>query len=125
MPDASSGRSAFLWPEEVDQEVDAARRPIWDSFRCARRYVQSMWARVAEAKGALDYHGTDIDLDPVIELLMFLETSVMEHGLVVAGAAQEAVYAAWWEREPLYRQRRRSLAGVLHGAFDPEVAHVS
>lgn len=114
------------WSEEVDQEeVDAARRPIWDSFRCASSYVQSMWERVAQAKGALDYHGTDIDLDPVIELMIFLQHSVLDHGIVVAGAAQEAVYEAWWEREPLYRQRRRSLASVLYGAFDPGVAHVS
>lgn len=112
------------WPVEVDQEVAAAREPIYDSFRCGQRYVQQMWARVAEAKGALAYHGTAIDLDPVIEFLIFVQEKLFDHGLVVAGETQEAVYAAWREREPILRQQARSLVGAAAGAHDPEVAHV-
>lgn len=112
------------WPVEVDQEVEAVRRPIYDSFRCGQQYVQEMWTRIAEAKGALDYHHTDIDLEPVIDFLQFLQAKLFDHGLVVAGEAQSAVYNAWHEREPILRQQRRSLVGAAAGAHDPEVAHV-
>lgn len=112
------------WPVEVDEEVDAVRRPIYDSFRCGQRYVQAMWCRVAEAKGALDARGTYIDLDPVIDFLMFVQEQLFEQGLRVGGDAQNAVYVAWREREPIWRQQRRSLARVIAGAHDPEVAHV-
>jgi hypothetical protein len=114
-----------LWPAEVDEEVRAVRAAVYEGFDDAPKYVQSMWCRVAEAQGALNYHGTNIDLGPVIELLQFLQFRLADQGLEIAGAAQEAVYAAWWKREPLHRQRQRSISGTLHGAVDPEVAHVS
>lgn len=120
----SHSSASRLWPVEVDEEVAAVAAPIWESFSGAGKYVQEMWCRVAEAQGALNYHGTDIDLHPVIDLLQFVQNAIFNQGLVVRGAAQKAVYDAWWEGEDLRRERRRSIAGMALVAHDPEVAHV-
>lgn len=112
-------------PPELNEQVRAIREPIYDSFRVGQQYVQEMWIRVAEAKGALAYHRTDIDLDPVIDFLQFVQEQIFDQGLRVAGEAQQAVYAAWDERQPIVRQQRRSLVGLALVAHDPGVAHVA
>lgn len=113
-----------LWPVEVDEQIRAAREPIYDSFQCGHRYVQEMWSKVAEAQGALNYYNAAIDLGPVIDFLQFVQEEVFKRGLEVAGLAQQAVYDAWREREPIVRQQRRSLIGLAAATHDPEVAHV-
>lgn len=112
------------WPVEVDDDVAVVRQAVWDSFRCGTDYVRKMWCEVATAQGALNYHKSGIDLEPVIEFLQFVQEKLFDQGLEVAGAAQQGVYDAWYEREPIVRQQRRSLGGLALATHDPELAHV-